>query len=242
MMNEADIVRALLGVTRCAAWAHTAPVIGDRVVPARVRAAACIPLGFAISLAWAPVSYDELSTAVPSEVLLGLSLGFMARLLFLGVEFGGQLIGVQLGLGFAQSYDALSGEESLATRRIAGGLAGLAFLGMDGLETALRALSIRGLAERGGIASIDAILGAGGAVVQAGFRMAGPMLLAGFVANVAVALAARAAPALNAFSVMLALFLLVGGFVLFGTIGPLTQEIESVARMAAETPMRMLSL
>ncbi|MBK8014089.1 MAG: flagellar biosynthetic protein FliR [Deltaproteobacteria bacterium] len=240
MMNEADIVRVVLGVTRCAAWAHTAPVIGDRVVPARIRAAACVPLGFAISLAWAPRSYDELSVAVPSEILLGLSLGFMARLLFLGIEFGGQLIGVQLGLGFAQSYDALSGEEALATRRIAGVLAGLAFLNMDGLESSVRALSIQGLVERGGLLSIDAILGGGSAVMQAGFRMAGPMLLAGFVANVAVALAARAAPALNAFSVMLALFLLVGGFVLFGTIGTLTQEIESITRMAIEKPLRVL--
>ena len=42
------------------------------------------------------------------QLLLGLSMGFAMRLVFSAVEMGGELMGMQMGLGFASFYDPVN--------------------------------------------------------------------------------------------------------------------------------------
>ena len=53
--------------------------------------------------------------------------------------------------------------------------------------------------------------------------------MAGFVANITMAIASKASPALNVFSVMLALFLVVGGLVLVATSPILAKDLVASA-------------
>ena len=42
------------------------------------------------------------------QLLLGIFMGFAMRLVFSAVEMGGELMGMQMGLGFASFYDPVN--------------------------------------------------------------------------------------------------------------------------------------
>lgn len=224
---------------RTTAWAHSAPFIGDRVIPARVRMALVLPTALAIASIRPASPDDSLLLMLPGELLFGLVLGFTTRLVISGIEAGGQLIGHELGLAFASQIDPTIGEEALPTRRIAYALAGIAFIAAGGLETAVRALAIPPFSAPSVLALVPMMLEQGGLVFDAAIRLAAPMLLASVITNLTMAIASRAAPALNVFSVMLALFLVVGCAVLLATAPIFVAELDAASRLAVDAVRRV---
>jgi len=87
------------------------PVFSGPQAPAQVKAA----LVFATSLVLFPLMLPyipDISFTVPtfiifivSEVLIGTIIGLIARLIFTAVEFGGTIIGFQMGFAAANVYD-----------------------------------------------------------------------------------------------------------------------------------------
>ena len=110
---------------RVLALFSTMPLFADRGVPARVR----IGLAFLIAVCAqasmppvAPIALDSSAglLAVIQQVLIGLSLGFAVKIVFVAVEFGGELIGLQMGLNFAAFFNPMTGGEETAVSRIFG--------------------------------------------------------------------------------------------------------------------------
>lgn len=91
------------------------PALGEAMIPARLR------LSFALALSL--VLYPMLSTEVPSipadvfgivtllfhELIIGLILGGIARLVVMATQVAGSIIAYQAGLSFAQSADPTQG-------------------------------------------------------------------------------------------------------------------------------------
>ena len=101
------------------------PVFGQRTVPARVRVALAFLIAFCAqaSLPTMPVIALDSSAgfmAVAQQVVIGVSLGFAARLVFSGVELAGELIGLQMGLNFAGFFNPMTGGEATAVSRFFG--------------------------------------------------------------------------------------------------------------------------
>ena len=97
----------------------TAPVLSQRNVPLRVR----VGLAFLItvcaqaSLPEMPVIALDSSQAflvVLQQVLIGVTLGFAARIVFAAIEFAGELVGLQMGLNYAGFFDPTSGSQGNA--------------------------------------------------------------------------------------------------------------------------------
>lgn len=230
-LGEAEIAAFLAVLLRTAAWVHAAPLVGDNGLPPRLRLALAALVAVPLSIHHAPVDFAHLLASAPAELLFGLAAGFALRLAFAGVEAGGQLLGVQLELNFAATFDPTSGDESLPTRRLAWCVAGLAFLAMGGLEQSLAALAVPA---PHALDRLPDLFTRGGDVFVMALRAAGPMLVAAVVANLAVGLASRAAPALNIFSVMLAALLVVGALVLVGTSSRLCAEVMHDVRLGMD--------
>jgi flagellar biosynthesis protein FliR len=238
VLNETHTASFLLSFARTASWSQAAPLVGDRTVPNRVRVLFAAAVAVPLAMVRPTADYTGLIASLPFEVIFGLIIGAAARLVLAGAEAGGQLIGIQLGLGFAGTYDPVAQEESLPTRRIAYSLAALAFLAAGGLEESIRTLALP-LPQDLLQAPMMALVKSGSDVLYVAVRLAAPLLLAGVVANVTVAFASKAAPALNVFSVMLALFWIVGAAVLLMTAPLLVRELEAVAVMAREAAGRI---
>ena len=108
----------LLVFARTGAMIMLLPAIGDVGVPTRVR----LSLAIAVSLAFAPaVAHTYTATAPQSEVALGLIVGqeviagvlvgTMARIIVSALSTAGYLIATQTGLAYAQSVDPSMGEQ-----------------------------------------------------------------------------------------------------------------------------------
>lgn len=101
------------------------PLIAQRSVPMRIRVA----LAFLIALA-AQASLPEMPVialdsaagvlAIIQQVLIGISLGFAARVVFAAIELAGEVIGLQMGLNFAGFFDPSSGGQGTAASRFFG--------------------------------------------------------------------------------------------------------------------------
>lgn len=231
-MNIDGALLAFLAVfARAASYLTAAPLFGDRMLSARIRVGAAALFAGVVASARPPMTVPELLSALPLEILFGLAAGFAARLIMAAADVGGQLIGIQLGLGFASFLDPATQEEALPTRRLAWCLASLAFLSAGGLDGVARVLAAAPLSGHG----LDIIesLGRGGEVLSIGVRIAGPSLVAGLVFNLALALSSKASPALNLFSTALPILLLGGGMALFLTAPAFASELSRLAERAA---------
>jgi flagellar biosynthetic protein FliR len=115
----------------------TMPVIAQRSVPMRLRVA----LAFLIALC-AQASLPEMPLValdspqaflvVLQQVLIGLSLGFAARLVFAAIELAGELVGLQMGLNFAGFFDPVSGGQATAVSRFYGVTVSWLFIVING--------------------------------------------------------------------------------------------------------------
>jgi flagellar biosynthetic protein FliR len=103
----------------------TLPVFAQRGVPVRVRIALAFLIAFCAQAtlpAVVPVPLDSAAAllAVVQQVLIGASLGFAVRIVFAGVEFAGELVGLQMGLNFAGFFNPMTGGEATVTSRFFG--------------------------------------------------------------------------------------------------------------------------
>ena len=104
----------LLPLFRIASLLMVMPIIGTQLVPVRVR----LYLAMAIALVLVPTLppmpvIDALTVRslmlIAQEVLIGVMLGFTLQLFFHLFSVAGQIIAVQMGLGFASMIDPANG-------------------------------------------------------------------------------------------------------------------------------------
>jgi len=97
----------------------TAPVLSQRNVPLRAR----VGLAFLITVCaqaslpeMPPIALDSAQAflVVLQQVLIGVTLGFAARIVFAAIEFAGELVGLQMGLNYAGFFDPTSGSQGNA--------------------------------------------------------------------------------------------------------------------------------
>ncbi len=103
----------------------TMPLFADRGVPARVRIGLAFLIAFCAQASMPPIAPVALDSsagvlAVVQQVLIGASLGFAVKVVFAAVEFGGELIGLQMGLNFAAFFNPMTGGEETAVSRLFG--------------------------------------------------------------------------------------------------------------------------
>ncbi len=115
----------------------TMPVLSQRSVPLRVR----VSLAFLITVC-AQASLPEMPVVpldsplavlmVIQQVLIGLSLGFAARIVFASIEFAGELIGLQMGLNYAGFFDPATGGQATAVSRFFSTMVSFLFIVING--------------------------------------------------------------------------------------------------------------
>ena len=113
------------------------PVLAQRSVPVRLRVALAFLVAVCAqaSLPQMPViALDSAQAfmAVAQQVLIGLALGFAARVVFAAIEFAGELVGLQMGLNFAGFFDPATGGQTTAVSRLFGTSVSWLFIVMNG--------------------------------------------------------------------------------------------------------------
>lgn len=200
----------------------TEPVLGNRSVPAQVKVGLAIAITVVLVPSLPPPPAVEPASGIGllilgQQLLIGIALGFVMRIVFDAVEMAGQMIGLQMGLGFATFFDPQTAGQVPVVGQFLGITVLLVFLAING-----HALVLSVLAESFRLLPVGQIgLGAGGfgflaswgaQIFAIGLVLALPVIAALLVANAAFGLLTRAAPQINIFSVGFP-FTLLAGFV-----------------------------
>lgn len=186
------------------------PGVAETGVPPMVRAGIAGALALLLTPAIAPLvpavpaAPATAAAMVMAELLVGLWLGFLARVLVLALPMAGQVLATLLGLSSVLQPDPEMGPQTSALGRLFA-LAAPAIV----LASGLYALPIAALANSYRLVAPGTMLPAGAEAssvaraVAVGFelalRLCAPVLLATVVWNVAAGLLARAAPRIQVY-------------------------------------------
>jgi flagellar biosynthetic protein FliR len=134
----------LVVTSRVAGFIGAVPVIASAQTPGRVKTG----LAIAVSLALFPIMADAVPKVsfaplpflllIISELLLGLLLGLVARLIFTAVEFGATVIGYQMGFAAANVFDPQNERQVALISQFQNVFAILIFLAINGHHLFLR--------------------------------------------------------------------------------------------------------
>jgi flagellar biosynthetic protein FliR len=180
------------------------------------------------------------------QIVIGVAMGLAMRIVFTAVDMAGELIGLQMGLGFATFFDHIHGVNSPVVAQLLGLIAMLFFLALNGHLLVVSALaeSFMLMPVGGNPFSPQAaysLVSWGGHIFAAGFTLALPVLAALVITNLALGVLTRAAPQLNIFAVGFPITLMLG-FVMLALILPyLTAPLEHLLVSGVQTAVKIVS-
>ena len=205
------IAALLWPLTRILGLIAAAPLFGNSSVPASVKVA----LGALLAMIIAPAipalpAADPMSMAgfliLLQELLIGLAMGFVMRIVFAAVEMAGEVSSLTMGLGFATFFDPLSKGRSSAVSQFLALIATMAFLAANAHLVLLQALAESFITMP--VSATPMSSGAplelarwGARIFSAGLQLSLPIVAALLIANVALGILTRAAPQLNIFGI-----------------------------------------
>jgi flagellar biosynthetic protein FliR len=166
------------------------------------------------------------------------------RALLAGAELGGQLTGSQLMLSYGSTIDPQGGVRNTMLGGLYGNLALLTFFAIDGHHALLRGVTSSYQALPIGVGSIDPSLARSvmqllGVVFMFGLRLAAPVIVVMLVVELATALIARAAPAVNLMAVATPIRLIVGLLCVAAVVGLVPGLSARFVTVATETALQL---
>ena len=199
----------LLGTARAAGFVLLSPPFNSRSIPAPVKGALALALSVALMTRIAPELPEPtagfLVVGAVTEVVIGAALGFVVQVLFAAVQYAGDLIDVTGGFSLQPAYDPLSLTMNSSIGRLHYMLAttllftsGGHLLLVRGFATSYEGLPVGGSVPTEQLAQV--VLTAFSMMFLAALQIAGPLVAVLLLADVALALLSRAAPALNIFA------------------------------------------
>jgi flagellar biosynthetic protein FliR len=201
------------------------PGFGEPAVPPRIRLAFALAMAICLGPSLADRVPEAAATAwgmaaqIVSEVLIGVLLGGAARMLVSALATAGQIVGMEIGLAFAQTADP--------TQTQSGQLVAV-FLSITGIAlifaTGLHHMFLEGIAGSYDVIALGVQPPVGDAAQLAlqttassfrvGFQIAMPVIAAGLMFRVGLGVLSRLIPSIQVFFVALPLQIM-GGLVVF---------------------------
>lgn len=202
----------LLVLLRVSALLMVAPIFGHRTWLARAK----VGLAFTVSIILFPIVADQ-PLDVPAgvlpyalmmirEVLMGVVMGFVVLLLFVAIQFAGQLAGLQMGFGIVNVIDPQSSNQLSIMGQFLNILAILLLLSLNGhhtiltgLVTSFETIPLGGVVLKAGL--MQKMIAITAEVFIIGVKIAAPIMTALFLVTAAMGVLARTVPQMNVFMV-----------------------------------------
>lgn len=266
MHDSIDIISrhigpAVLVLVRLGGLAIFAPIFASALIPRLVKVLLILFLGLATypTLAAGPLRGAavpfELSSIAPmmaSELLVGAVIGYLALLPLVALQMGGQIMGTQMGLGFARLYNPAMEDEGDVLEQILFFLGLSSFLAVGGHEQmTLAVMRSFHYIKLGGAGEVISVCGWGIenglvrllasvllAATEVGLRVAAPMVCLFLLESVALGFLSRSVPSLHLMNIGFPLRIIIGLGILvlgMGAIGEalqlfLTDDLELLSR------------
>lgn len=235
----------LLVLVRVTTMLTLVPVFSGRQIPRLVRVGLGLTVAFVaartVPTLAAPLDLGGLTLAVLGQAFIGVVFGFVAFLVFTGIQFAGEILDIQIGFAVVNVINPATQQQVTVVGEFQLALATLLYLVTDAHH-----LLIQGIAGSFGLlplpfVGINAIVGQDvvtffSQALFIVFKIAAPVAIALFVTNVALGLMARVAPQMNVFVIGFPLQITVGLVMLIVSM-PLLGVV--LPQIFAETPVQL---
>lgn len=207
-LPTATLVALLLATARGTGFVLTAPPFNSNAIPMPAKGALALALAVTASghiVSGLPaITPSFLIVSAITEVAIGAALGFIVALLFSAVQTAGSILDVAGGFTLQPAYDPLSMNTGGPVGKLQYQLAGTLLFTSGGHLLMVRGFvqSYEGLPAGAALPSgqlAHVLITAFSMMFLAALQIAGPMIAVLLLADVALALLSRAAPALNIF-------------------------------------------
>lgn len=234
----------MLPFFRISAFVMALPIFTVKGVPQSVRLIFAVSLTIAITPllpltpAVDPLS-DYMLIMVVQQVLIGLTMGFILRMVFAAMVNAGQLIAMGMGLGFASMVDPVNGVQVPVVSMFYMILAILLFFSLEGHLVTLQVLreSFTILPVDGGALESSVYLEIvkwGAWMFSGAVLIALPAIATTMLTNVSFGVLTRAAPQLNIFSVGFPIIICVGFVTMWITLPNIAPDFKNLTGQALE--------
>jgi flagellar biosynthetic protein FliR len=223
------VLTALFPFVRITSFFLTAPFFGQGLLPPRyLLALAMVMAGLLASSLGIRLSFEPFSAlglwALAWEIAIGVTLGLCMRLVLEVFLVAAEVIGLQMGLGFAQLVDPVYGGQTPLLGQLYQYFVIMALLTMGGHLALIELLaeSLRGMPP-GSVPAwngVGRIMAFAGVLFKTALHVALPLVVGLALANLAFGVMSRAAPQLNLFSIGFPMVMTLG-FVLIWLLFPL---------------------
>ncbi|MCK5526502.1 MAG: flagellar type III secretion system protein FliR [Candidatus Latescibacteria bacterium] len=202
----------LLAVVRIGGLIVAAPPFSYRNIPAHIKVGLTLILGLIVlpmlkvdpaTMPKEAVSYLVLLTR---ETIVGLLMGYVLLLFFIGVQFSGQLVGMQMGFGIVNVLDPMSSTQISIIGEFQYLIAMLLFLAVRGHHLLIQALvqtfewiPVGGVRLPPSLA--EGLIRISAQVFVTAIKLGAPMIVTLFLTSVALGIVARTVPQMNVFIV-----------------------------------------
>jgi len=202
----------LLVLARVSALLTVAPIFGHRMYLGRAKIGLAIMISFVAFPLVAERGLDVPEALIPyvmmvlAEIVMGMVLGFSVLLLFIGIQFAGQLAGLQMGFGIVNVIDPNSSEQISIIGQFLNIMAILIVLTIDGHHLILQGLLHSfDVVPLGGVELkeeiIEKIIVMTNEVFVIAIKISTPILISLFLISVAMGVLARTVPQMNVFMI-----------------------------------------
>jgi len=221
---SATEITALVGaylwpLFRVSAMVSAAPVFGTRSVPAKVKIMAALAITSVLVPILPAPEVDVFSPLavliIAQQILIGLIIGFTVQLVFSAVITGGQIVAMQMGLGFSLMVDPQNGAQSPVLSQFYIVFVMLVYLAINGhlvlVEVLAESFKTMPISEKGLVAdNFMQIVRWGGNIFAGGMAIALPAIASLLVVNIAFGVMTRSAPQLNIFAIGFPITMILG--------------------------------
>jgi len=202
------------------------PILSSPTIPGKVKTWLVVMLTLAVYPALVPTltaqgfipmtaGLGQLVFAIMFEMLIGIAIGLIVLIPFIGIQLGGLSIGQQMGLAMAREFDPTTQIEGNVVGQILFYLALLAYLALGGLEITVGSLlhsfstiPIGGFRVEADL--IDLCVGLLTTSFEIALRIAAPILCLVMLQTFSLASIAKTAPAFNILSLGFPLRVMLG--------------------------------
>ena len=201
----------LLLFVRTSGILAVSPIFGHRAVLTQTKIGLALLLSIVIFPA-VPITLAATTDLLPyfiialKELILGMMFGFTARLIFIAVQFAGEVIGIDVGFGVVNIIDPLSAEQISIIGTFKNLIAVITFLLIDGHHTIIQAMVASfELVPLGGLRFTDmlarSLVSMTSEVFVMAVKMSAPVIATLFLTSLALGIIARTVPQMNVFIV-----------------------------------------
>ncbi len=251
-MNEALIANWWMIFLRIGGLMILFPVFSAPVVSPKLRVAlsALVAFFLAPGIPEVPLGnwrIPDLVMVSMKEILVGLILGFLCRLLFFALEIAGSVITMEMGLSLPPSFNPLTSSQTTIPGVILNYLATVIWLCLDLHHWLLAGLHRTYALVPVGTAHLSeplmhGVLGWMGWLFLVALQVAAPVLALSFILSLVFAVLGRAVPQMNVFSDSFAIRILAGMMVLAASTQAMGLNIGNHLRRLPEDLLRLAQI